>query len=147
MQVHARRGVVLLLAAAILALAACHRPGDEAQVRTAITAMATAAEATIAGDVVAPLSTDFDGNAGELDRRAIGNLVRLFALRGEHVGVVLGPIGIERRGERLLATVTVTLSGGGRWLPDHAGVYRVQSAWRGDGGAWRCYTASWKRVL
>lgn len=136
-----------LLAIVVLALAGCRHESDEAQVRASITAMATAAQAAAVGDVVEPLSDDFDGNGGELDRHGIANLVRLFALRGEHIGVLLGPVGIEHRGERLLATVTVTLSGGGRLLPEHAGVYRVQSAWRREGSAWRCYTASWKRVL
>lgn len=140
-------GTILCLIVAMLAIAGCHRTPDEAQVRAAITAVAEAAENGAAGDVVAPLSDDFDGNDGEFDRRALGNLVRLFALRGEHIGVLLGPVAVERRGERLLANMTVTLAGSGRLLPEHAGVYRVQSAWRREDGRWLCYHATWSRRL
>ncbi|MEO7071487.1 MAG: hypothetical protein ABI300_00270 [Rhodanobacter sp.] len=138
---------MLLMAMALTTLTACHRTPDEVQVRAAIASIAGAAQAGTAADVVAPLSEDFDGNQGELDRRALGNLVRVFALRGEHVGVTLGPVQVERRGERLLATMTVTLVGGGRLLPDQAGVYRVQSAWRRQDGKWLCYSATWERSL
>ncbi len=144
-----KKSAALLTALVVCAmsLAACrHRP-DEVQVREAIAAVATAAEAGAAGDVVAPLSDDFDGNAGELDRRSLANLVRLFALRGEHVGVTLGPIGIEHRGARMVATFTVTLTSGSHLLPDQLGLYRVESAWRNEDGKWRCYTASWTHAM
>jgi len=144
------RGIVRLLAVLALlpiGLAACRHAPDEEQVRGAIAAMAKAAEAGSAGDLVAPLSGDFDGNAGELDRRRLAGMVRLLALRGEHIGVTMGPVSVEHRGERLVATFTVTLSSGGRLLPDRLGLYRVESAWRREGGDWLCYTASWKRTL
>ncbi len=132
----------------VLCLSACRHTPDEAQVRAAIAAVAQAGEAGRAGDVVAPLSDDFDGNGGELDRRSLANMVRLFALRGEHIGVTMGPVNIEHRGERMVATFTVTLtSRGGGLLPDQLGVYQVESAWRHEDGSWRCYTASWKHAL
>ncbi len=136
--------VVALLA---LALPACHCTPDEAQVREAIAAVAQAAEAGSASDVEAPLSKDFDGNAGMLDRRGLAGVVRLLALRGEHVGVTMGPVSIEHRGERMLATFTVTLTSGGGLLPDQLGLYQVESAWRWEDGEWRCYTASWKHTM
>ena len=147
METRQARLAMLLSVLALTLLTACHRTPDEAQVRAAIASVAEAAEQRAAGDVVAPLSEDFDGNGGELDRRALGNLVRVFALRGEHIGVSVGPIAVERRGERLLATMTVTLTGGGRLLPNQAGVYRVRSAWRQQDGRWLCYTATWERAL
>ena len=134
----------LLLVVALLALAGCRRTPDEAQVRAAIAALAHAAETGAASDVAAPLSEDFDGNAGELDRQTLTRMVQLMALRGEHIGVTMGPITIEPRGERMLATLTVTLTSGSHLLPDQLGVYRVESAWRREGGRWRCYSASWK---
>ncbi|HWX67993.1 MAG TPA: hypothetical protein VNZ27_16380 [Rhodanobacter sp.] len=130
-----------------LTLSACHRTPDEQQVREAIASVAQAAEAGAAGDVSAPLSDDFDGNAGELDRRGLTNMVRLLALRGEHIGVTMGPVGIEHRGERILATFTVTLTSGGKLLPDQLGLYQVESAWRNESGKWRCYTANWKHSI
>jgi hypothetical protein len=128
-------------------LPGCRRTPDEARVREAIAAMAQAAEAGSAGDVGKPLSEDFDGNGGRLDRRGLTGMIRLLALRGDHVGVTMGPVSIERRGERMVATFTATLRSGGKLLPDQLGVYRVESAWRNEDGDWRCYTATWERVM
>ncbi|OOG63509.1 hypothetical protein B0E46_10210 [Rhodanobacter sp. B04] len=137
--------IVLLLCAAVLW--GCRRTPDEAQVREAIASIAQAAETNAASDAIAPLSDDFDGNDGELDRRALANTIRLVALRGEHVGVTMGPVAIEHRGERMVATFTVSLTSGSHLLPDQMGLYRVESAWRKDDGKWRCYTASWKHSM
>ena len=144
-----RKTPCLLIAFALLALTlpGCRRTPDQAQVRAAIAAVAQAAEEGSAGDVGAPLSEDFDGNAGQLDRRGLTSMIRLMALRGEHVGVAMGPVSIEHRGERMVATFTVTLTSGGRLLPDQLGMYQVESAWRREDREWRCYTASWKHSL
>jgi len=139
--------LLIVLALLVLALPACRRTPGEAQVRAAIASIAQAAEAGSAGDVAAPLSEDFDGNAGQLDRRGLTGMVRLLALRGEHVGVTMGPVSIEPRGERMVASFTVTLTSGGKLLPDQLGIYQVESAWRKEDGEWRCYTASWKHSL
>jgi hypothetical protein len=132
---------------AFVLLSACHRTPDEQQVREAIASIAQAAETGAASNVGAPLSDDFDGNDGELDRRGLTNMVRLLALRGEHIGVTMGPVSIEHRGERMVATFTVTLTSGGKLLPDQLGLYEVDSAWRKEDGKWRCYTARWKHSL
>lgn len=139
--------LVLGLALSSMLLCSCRHTPDETQVRKAIASVAQAAEAGSASGVVAPLVDDFDGNDGELDRRNLGNMVRLLALRGEHIGVTVGPISIEHRGDRMVARSAVTLTSGGRLLPDQLGVYQVQSAWRKDDGEWRCYNATWKRGL
>ena len=128
-------------------LGACHRTPDEERIRAAISSTARAAEAGSASGVGEWLSEEFDGNAGELDRRRLIAMVGLLKLRGERIGVVLGPVSVEPRGERLVATFTVTLSSGGRLLPDQLGLYRVTSGWRKEGGDWRCYTASWERSI
>jgi hypothetical protein len=136
-----------VLLACVVLLAGCHRTPDEERIRAAITATAQAAEAGSASGVGDSLSEDFDGNTGELDRRRLMAMVGLLKLRGEHVGVVLGPVSVEPRGERMVASFTVTLGSGGRLLPDRLGVYRVTSGWRREGGDWRCYTANWKRSI
>jgi hypothetical protein len=128
-------------------LAGCHRTSDDAQVREAIASIAAAAEAGSASDTTAPLSDDFEGNNGELDRRSLANMIQLVALRGDHIGVTTGPMTIEHRGERIVATFTVTLTSGGKWLPDQLGVYHVESAWRKDGRHWFCYTATWTHSI
>ena len=132
----------------VMAVAACHRPPDEQQVRNAIAAGAKAAEAVDAGDFDDVISDDFDGNEGAFDRRRLLGLLRLLHLRGEHLNVLLGPVSVEQRGQRYVATFTVTLgSGNSRLLPSHLGVYSVTSAWRREGGDWRCYSARWKRRM
>ncbi|SEI38600.1 hypothetical protein [Frateuria terrea] len=136
-------GLVVLFAA----LAGCRHTSDETRVREAIASAEQAAEQSDAGGVVEPLSEDFDGNGGQFGRKDLANLVRLARLRGEHVGVTLGPISAERRGERLVASFTASLTQGSRLLPDAAGVYQVETAWRREGDEWRCYSATWKRQL
>ncbi|MEO8779090.1 MAG: hypothetical protein ABI389_10530 [Rhodanobacter sp.] len=130
-----------------LVLSACRRAPDDEQVHQAIAALSNAAQAGSASGVTKPLSDDFDGNRGELDRATLANLVRIAALRGEHIGVTVGSIGIEHRGKRMVATFTVTLSRRSGLLPEHMGLYQVESAWRREGGEWRCYSASWKHTL
>ena len=134
-------GLALVLAAS----AGCRHAPDETRVRETIASAEQAAEQADANGVVEPLSEDFDGNGGRLERKDIANLIRMARLRGEHVGVTLGPISVERRGERLVADFTVTLTQGSRLLPDAAGVYQVDTAWRKEGDEWRCYSATWKR--
>ena len=143
---------LIALACCAMALSGCRRTPDEVQVRGTIASIVHAAEANAASDVAAPLSDDFiandvDGYAGELDRRELANMVRLIALRGEHVGVTVGPIAIEHRGERMVATFKATLSNGSHLFPDQLGVYQIESAWRSEGGKWRCYSASWKHSI
>jgi hypothetical protein len=144
------RKAACLLSVLVLCMAAlpgCRHTPDEVRVREEIASIAHAAETNAASDVTAPLSDDFDGNAGELDRSALGNMVRFFALRGEHIGVTMGPIAIDHRGERMVATFTVTLTSGSQLFPDQLGVYEIESAWRKDDGKWRCYEASWKHSI
>jgi hypothetical protein len=139
--------LLIALGCCVTTLQGCRHAPDEVQVREAITAVAHAAETNAAGDATAPLSEDFDGNAGELDRRAVANMIRLIALRGEHIGVTIGPIAIEHRADRMVATFTATLSSGSHLLPDQLGVYQIESDWRHEEGKWRCYSASWKHSL
>lgn len=138
-----------LLIACLLAavLVACSHPPDEVQVRAAIDAGANAVRSSDPGDLSDVLSKAFDGNDGLLDRRTAVNMVRVARLRRESVKVVMGPVSLERRGDRFVATFTVTLAGGQSWLPSDLGVYHVSSGWRNEDGHWRCYVATWKPAL
>lgn len=129
------------------ALAGCRHTPDEEQVRKAIEATVVGAEAGKASDTVEALADDFDGDAGQLDKRALANLVRVYALRGQSIHVLMGPTTIEPRGDRIVATFTATLTAGAGVLPDNAGAYQVETGWRKEGGAWRCFTATWKKAL
>ena len=119
----------------------------EAAVRQAITAAEHAAEVPDPGAFEDQLSEDFTGNQGEVDRKQLVNLLRMARLRGEMIHVLVGPVTVEPRGDRRVATFTVTFTSGGRLLPSDMGVYRVESAWRREGRDWVCYSATWSRPL
>lgn len=129
---------------ACVVLTGCRRAPEEEQVRNAIATTQKAAEQGSASGVGASLSADFDGNSGDFDRRTLTGLVQLLALRQQHIGVTMGPVSVEHRGERMVASFTVTLTSGQNLLPDQLGLYRVDSAWRSEHGKWVCYSASWK---
>ena len=139
--------LMILIPLTVGTVAGCRRAPDEARIREAIATMAQAAQTTDAGALADSLSEDFDGNHGQFDRRGFANVLRVLRLRGERVGVTLGPIAAEQRGDRWVMSMTVSLSRGVGVLPDRAGVYRVVSAWREEDGDWRCYSATWERAL
>lgn len=130
-----------------LALVACARPPAEAQIRAGIEQGIAAARAAHAGALAQVLSDDFDGNDGAFDKRALVNLLRLARLRHESIKVLVGPVSLQPRGRRFVATFTLTLSGGRGWLPRHPGVFHVSTGWRNETDHWRCYSATWKRGL
>jgi hypothetical protein len=141
------KALVTLLLTALAVVSGCHRTPDDEQVRKAIAAAEAGAEAGSASDTVGGLSDDFDGNGGQLAKRDLANLVRVFALRGQKVHALVGPISVEKRGDRQIATFTVTLTAGAGVLPENAGAYEVETGWRKDGSEWHCFTATWKRAL
>jgi hypothetical protein len=91
------------------------------------------------------VSDDFTGNDGELDRRGLHQLLALRALRQDKTGVLTGPISFEHRGDRMIVKFNLVLSGGkpGDLVPSVSAVYAMTTAWRRDGGHWRCYNAAW----
>jgi hypothetical protein len=135
----------LFCGAAISTMVGCHRAPDELLVRQAIEHASTAAAQTDASGLGDQLTDDFDGNSGELERKQLVDLLRVAHFRGETIHAVTGPVTVEQRGDRYMATFTVTLTSGGKLLPAQIGVYKVQSAWRREGRAWRCYSATWSQ--
>ena len=134
----------IVLASAMLA--ACHRVPAEQQVRQAIDAAVTAARANDAHGVLAVVSEDFSGNDGEMDRHGLRQLLAVRALRQDRTGVLIGPVSFEHKGDRIVARFDLVLAGGkpGDLLPDRSAIYAMTTAWRLEGGAWRCYSASWE---
>ncbi|WP_233523310.1 nuclear transport factor 2 family protein [Dyella solisilvae] len=124
-------------------LAGCHRPPDESLVRQGIAVAERAAEHADASSLGEVISEDFDGNDGGADRRQLLGLLRAAAFRGDAIHALTGPLEVEQRGDRYVARFTVTLTSGGKLLPEQMGVYRVETAWRKEGRAWRCYSATW----
>ncbi|RAP58058.1 hypothetical protein BTJ49_07975 [Oleiagrimonas sp. MCCC 1A03011] len=141
------KGRWLAVCVLLALLSACHRSPPEQQVRAAILQAVEAARSRDAGALDDLLTPDFVMPDSRFDRRRLLGLLRVARLRNEKVSVLLGPVDVEMRGERIVATFTVTLGGGGRLIPERLGVYRVESAWREEGGDWLCYSARWKRTL
>lgn len=145
---HVRNALrMILLAMACTLVIGCHRTPAEEAVRQAVAAAEQAAEHTDAGAFADHLTDDFTGNAGDADRTQLTRLIQLAHLRQESIHVLMGPVTVEPRGDRFVASFTVTLSSGGRLLPEDMGVYDVESAWRREDGEWVCYSATWKRPL
>jgi ketosteroid isomerase-like protein len=130
-----------------MATAACHRTPAEQQVRQSIDAAATAARANDVHGVLAVVGDDLTGNHGDLDKRSLHRLLALRALRQDKTGVLVGPVTFERRGDRIVAKFNLVLTGGkpGDLLPDQSAIYAMTTAWRREGGDWRCYSATWTR--
>ena len=131
----------------VWALAGCHRTPAEQLVREAIDAAAVAARANDTHGVLDVVSDDFTGNEGALDRRGLRRLLAVRALRQDKTGVLIGPVSFEHRGERIVAKFNLVLTGGkpGDLLPDQSAVYAMTTAWRREGGMWKCYSAIWMR--
>jgi len=131
----------------VWAFAGCHRAPAEQQVRKAIDAAAVAARANDTRGVLDVVSDDFTGNEGALDQRGLRQLLAVRALRGDKTGLLVGPVSFEHKGDRIVAKFNLVLTGGkpGDLLPEQSAVYVMTTAWRREGGAWKCYSATWTR--
>ncbi|HJR11872.1 MAG TPA: hypothetical protein VJ823_10735 [Rhodanobacteraceae bacterium] len=130
----------------LLALAACHRAPAEQQIAQTIDAAVGAARTNDTGGVLDAVSDDFSGNDGELDHHGLRQLLAVRALRQDKTGVLIGPVSFERKGDRIVATFNLVLTGGrpGDLLPDQSVIYAMTTAWRLEGSHWRCYSARWE---
>ncbi|MGH8182427.1 MAG: hypothetical protein ACREPH_02060 [Rhodanobacteraceae bacterium] len=126
-------------------LAACQRTPPEQQIRQAIDAAASAARANDVQGVLAVVSDGFSGDDGDFDKRGLHRLLALRALRQDSPGVLVGPVSFERRGERIVAKFNLVLAGGkpDDLMPERSAIYAMTTAWRLDGGHWRCCSAMW----
>jgi hypothetical protein len=139
--------IAVLLLGVVVGLLVYHRTPDEKVIRQSIDTAVQATEQGDASALSAQLTDDFDGNSGAMTRQDVANPLRLARLRGETLHAVLGPVDVEKRGERYVADFTVTLTSGGKVFPAQLGVYKVEAAWRKDGREWRCYEATWTQQL
>lgn len=140
-----RHGVVVGVFLVACLLVACHRAPAEQQIHAAIESAVAAARANDPHAVLKVVSDDFTGNDGELDHQGLRQLLAVRALRHDQTGVLIGPVSFARKGDRIVATFNLVLTGGkpGDLLPEHSAIYAMTTAWRREGGAWVCYNASW----
>ena len=132
---------------ALLMLAACASEPPEAALRAQLGDMQLAASERRVGDFMQGVSDDFAGN-NATDRAALHNLLRLQMLGNSNVNIVSSPLDIQLRGETATVKFSVVLTGGsGRWLPDSAQSYSINSGWRLENGEWNVYYADWRPNL
>ncbi len=142
-----RRTQAVCMLLVIAVSAGCQRTPAEQQIRQAIDAAAAAARANDTPGVLDVVADDFTGNDGDFDRRGLHRLLALRALRQDKTGVLIGPVTFEHKGERIVASFNLVLTGGnpGALLPEQSAVYAMTTAWRQEGGKWVCYNAAWTR--
>jgi hypothetical protein len=139
-------GVAVLVVCAVLA--ACSRAPDEERLRAAMAAMQDALEDGKPADFMQHVSADFTGADGSVDREALHTLLRAQVLGNASIGIMTGPVDIERDDDRATVRVTATFTGGNaRWLPERGSIYRLTSGWRKVDGEWQCFNAQWERTL
>ncbi|MDW8479712.1 MAG: hypothetical protein RML12_07655 [Xanthomonadales bacterium] len=136
-------------AAAVLALlAACAaRPPEEEALRARIAAMAAALAEGRAEDFLDALAEDFVGPEPDFDRRRAGLMLRLHLARHRRLGVELGPLAVERHGERAGVRFLAVLRAGEGVVPEELGVWRVETGWRRERAGWVLVSARWERPL
>lgn len=134
----------LLIAAGLLA---CSRPDPEQELRDRIEMLQRHIDSRDAAAVGSVLAVDFVGNAG-MDRKGAQRLAAGTFLRYRDVGMRIGPLQVEMRGERH-ATVafSAAAAGGAGLLPEDAQLYAVTTGWRLDDGDWVMTSAQWKPAL
>jgi hypothetical protein len=132
---------------ALLMLAACASDPPEAALRAQLRDMQLAASERRVGDFMQGVTDDFAGN-NSTDRAALHNLMRLQMLGNSNVNIVSSPLDIQLRGEVATVKFSIVLTGGsGRWLPDSAQSYSINSGWRLEDGEWKVYYADWRPNL
>jgi hypothetical protein len=138
----------LLCAAAMsLGLLACSRPDPEQQLRERIEMLQRHIDSRDAAAVGSVLASDFVGNDG-MDRRGAQRLAAGTFLRYRDVGVRIGPLQVEMRGERhAKVRFMAAASGGAGLLPQDAQVYALTTGWRLDDGDWVMTNAQWTPAL
>jgi hypothetical protein len=134
---------VFAVFAVLALLAGCARTPPEEALRATIDTMRAAAEARDADALAAHVAEDFAGPGG-MDRDRFRRTAALLWLRSRTVGVTLGPLDVDVRGEHATVRFTAMTRGGEGLLPDEAQVYEVDTAWRLEGGDWRLISARWE---
>ena len=125
-------------------LAGCAPPPDEAALRERIDRLEAAIEARDADTLLDAVDQGFGGPAG-MDRDGLRRYATLLLLRQQNVGVTLGPVEVEVRGDRAAARFDAVVTGSNRFIPEGVEARRVETVWRRDGSDWMLVSADWSR--
>lgn len=137
-----RCGLFAVLAFA--ALVACTREPAEQALRRTVAEMQAAVERREAEAFLDSVAEDFAGEHG-MGREELARMLRLRFLRHGEVGVTAGPLEVELTGDRARVGFNALLTGGsGRFLPEEARHYVVETGWRYEDGRWMLIFARWE---
>ncbi|MFT3806467.1 hypothetical protein [Arenimonas sp.] len=128
-------------------LSGCSKPEPEQRLRATIAEMQKAAEDRDSGALFDHIADDFAASEG-MDRDRFRGYVTVIMLRNQSIGLQMGPLDVKMIGDRARVSFTLAATGGsGRFVPDRAQVYEVETAWRQDGDDWELISASWKPAM
>ncbi|MDG2526942.1 nuclear transport factor 2 family protein [Stenotrophomonas sp. HITSZ_GD] len=131
---------------ALAVLAGCRHEPPEQRLRGEIARMQAALEARQPDAVMEGVADDFRGEGG-WDRDMLRRTMQLQLLARGQVGVTLGRLRVDMAPGHATVRFDALLTGGdGRWLPDEARAYEVETGWREEGGDWRLVSAEWTPV-
>lgn len=128
----------------LIALTGCADPPDEAALRARIDSLQEAVEARDAGALLEHVDPEFGGPDG-MDRDGLRRYATLMLLRQQNVGVAIGPVDVELRGDRAAARFDAVVTGSNRFIPEGIEARRVETVWRRDGGDWVLVNADWSK--
>lgn len=127
-------------------LGACARTPPEERLRETIATAQAAMEKKDASALQHVLAEDFIGPDG-LDKDGARRMAGGLFLRYRDIGVNVGPLDIQMRGEYATVRFTAALTGGAGLLPESGQVHDVETGWRLQDGEWRLVNARWRPRL
>lgn len=142
-----RRGIhAAALMLGMTVVAACSRHAPEEALRERVAGLQESIERRDASEVSGALAEDFIGPGG-LDRHGARRLAQATFLRYRNVGLEIGPLDVELKGDGATVRFTAMLRGGEGMLPQDARLYDVRTGWRREGDDWELVNASWQARL
>jgi hypothetical protein len=141
----------MLIALFFGGLTGCSKTPIEEQLATNTREIATHVEALDANGLLKWLHVDFQTSNGQ-DRQSLKQLMMLYRLRNQQVGVTLAnltitpdPHYLDQAEVTVHAALTSTISN--RFLPEQGQVYQLRLKWREESGDWKITHAEWKKLL
>ena len=127
-------------------LNACTPTAPEQAIRDAIARIEAGIENKDAGDVIAELTENFDGN-GYIDRKGVHRLLIGQFLRHQNIAVLLSNVDIEISEpdqQRARMTATVVTTGAVGLIPDDGRLWRLEGQWEVIDGDWLLTRMNWE---
>ena len=136
-----------MLAALVIAPAACTRSDPERELRAVVAAMARSIEQREPAAFLDSVSDDFARESGAFGKQDVKRLLAGVYLRNEKINVNAVVTDVRIDGNRARAKVRVLATGGAGLLPERGQGWDFDSIWRRESGRWKVYNAEWTEAL